>query len=84
MKYIGFRATKNSIVYCIYDNEIESIIFNDKIVVPKKEIMDYSSGLRFIRYHIIDILNYHKIDYAGIKTEEINSKEFTTFIILVV
>lgn len=69
---LGIRAESKQAIFAIYDNETNSILNIEKIVLPS--VLSTPEQLKFARNSILDILREYNVCAAGVRVAEGNSQ----------
>ncbi len=72
MRTLGIRVKPNAVVIAVYDSDENKIINVESIKIPKA--LSTPEALKYTRNSILDILREYKIQNAGLRIVESNSK----------
>lgn len=75
MRSIGIRAKPTEVVFAIFDSKQQRIINIEALKIPKA--LNKPEALKYVRNHVIDILNEYEVDTGGIRITESSSRNLS-------
>jgi len=72
MNTLGIRVQPHAVVIAVIDCESNAILNVERIAIPKA--LSVPESLKYARSSILDVLREFKIEKAGLRTVEANSK----------